>query len=429
MVWLEVILIALLIGANGIFAMSEMAVVSSRKARLQQLANEGDAKARAALELAQSPDRFLSTVQVGITLVGVLAGAFGGATFAEQIEAWLAEIPALAPYAKAIGLGAVVVPIAYLQLVFGELIPKRLALNGPERIASAIAGPMGALSKLASPFVHVLSASTGAVFKLLGIRQPEEAPVTEEEIKVLLEQGAVAGVFDAAEHDMIERIFRLGDRRISDLMTPRPDVLWLDLDTPEEELRRQMVESHFSRFPVCRGSLDNVAGVIKAKDYLAGKLTDPAVSIESFLKQPLFVPENASALRTLESFKKSHFHMALVIDEYGSVEGVVTTNDVLEAVAGELASSSPDQDEPWLVQREDGSWLIDGAMPIDDLRKQFSLAPLPGEERGDFRTLAGFILANFGHIPHAGESFEWEGMRFEVIDMDGKRIDKVLFRQ
>ncbi|NJL29242.1 MAG: HlyC/CorC family transporter, partial [Thermoanaerobaculia bacterium] len=350
MAWLEVVLVALLIVANGVFAMSEMAVVSSRKARLQQRANEGDVKARSALELAQSPDRFLSTVQIGITLVGILAGAFGGARIADNLAARFAAVPALEPYAGAMGLGVVVLVITYLQLVFGELIPKRLALGSPERIAAAIAGPMRSLSKLAAPFVHLLSASTTGVFKLLGIRQPEEAPVSEEEIKVLLEQGKAAGVFEPTEHAMIERVFRLGDRRVSDLMTPRPDVVWLDLDEPETELRRLVTESHLSRFPVCRGSLDEVVGVVKAKEYLAGKLADPAAPIETFLKRPLFVPETASALRTLETFRKSHFHLAVVVDEYGSVEGVVTTNDVLEAVAGELAAQ-PSTDEPWLVAR------------------------------------------------------------------------------
>lgn len=421
----ESLLIILLVVANGVFAMSEMAVVSSRKARLRQLANAGDVRARAALELTNNPDRFLSTVQIGITLVGVLAGAFGGATIAEQIGFRLSDVPALAPYGEAIGVGIVVLAITYLSLIFGELVPKRLALNNPERIASFVARPMNVLSMLASPFVGLLSFSTGAVFKLLRVRPSTEQPVTEEEIRFLLEQGTQAGVFEETEQDMVESVFRLGDRRVSALMTPRLDIVWLDVDAPDEVIRRKITESHFSRFPVCRGSIDNVIGIIKAKEYLAGKLLNPAAPLKDFVKQPLFVPDTSPALKVLELFKRSNVHMALIIDEYGSLEGLITTNDILEAIVGDVLLASK-QSEPYAVQREDGSWLLDGALPIDEFKEMFSIGKLAGEERGIFQTLAGFVFMHLGRVPSAAESFEWHGLRFEIVDMDGKRIDKVM---
>ena len=421
----EILLIVLLIFANGVFAMSEMAVVSSRKARLQQLANAGDARARAALELAVAPDRFLSTVQIGITLVGILAGAFGGATIAEQIAVRVSAIPVLAPYGDAIGLGVVVLFITYFSLIFGELVPKRLALNSPERIASFVAKPMNLLSKFASPFVRLLSFSSNVVFKTVGIKPSNEPPVTEEEIKVLIEQGTQIGIFEEAEKDLVKSVFRLGDRRVSALMTPRPDIVWIDINATPEEIRRKMAESHYSRFPVCEGKVDNVIGVVKAKEYLAGDLTNDSEFLKSVIKQPLFVPETTRALQALELFKRSHTHIALIVDEYGAVEGLVTTNDVLEAIVGEIALPAS-QIEPYAVMREDGSWLLDGALPIDDFKEIFSLAKLPAEERSGYQTLAGFILERMGRIPAETDHFEWNGLRFEIVDMDGNRIDKVM---
>jgi putative hemolysin len=421
----ESLFIILLVFANGLFAMSEMAVVSSRKTRLQQLAGTGNSRARDALVLANNPDRFLSTVQIGITLVGVLAGAFGGATIAEQIGFRLSDVPALAQYGEAIGVGIVVLAITYLSLIFGELVPKRLALNNPERIASLIARPMGVLSVLASPFVRLLSFSTGAVIKLLRIRSSTEPPVTEEEIRFLIEQGTQAGVFEESEQDMVESVFRLGDRRVSALMTPRLDVVWLDVDAPDEVIRRMITESYFSRFPVCRGGIDDAIGIVKAKDYLAGKLLNPDAPLKDFVRQPLFAPETIPALKVLELFKRSNMHMALIVDEYGSLEGLVTTNDVLEAIVGDVLLASK-QSEPYAIQREDGSWLLDGALPIDEFKEMFSIEKVDGHQRGVFQTLAGFIFMYFGRVPIAAESFEWKGLRFEIVDMDGNRIDKVM---
>jgi putative hemolysin len=421
----EALLIVLLVAANGVFAMSEMAVVSSRRARLQRLARGSHAGARAALDLADNPDRFLSTVQIGITMVGILAGAFGGATIAGQIASALKGVPALAPYGEAVGIVVVVLVITYLSLIFGELVPKRLALNRPERIAAAVARPMGLLSALASPFVRLLSASTAAVFKLLRVKPSTDPPVTEEEIRTLIEQGTRAGVFEEAEQDLVESVFRLGDRRVSALMTPRLDIVWLDVDAPEEVVRRKVTDSHFSRFPVCRGGLDDVVGFVKAKEYLAGKLLNPSAPLSDFINRPLFVPESCPALRVLELFKSAHTHMALVVDEYGSLEGLFTTNDVLEAIVGDVLTASV-QSEPYAVRREDGSWLLDGALPVDEFKELFSVERLSGEERGVFRTLAGFIFTHLGRVPSAADSFEWNGLRFEIVDMDGKRIDKVL---
>ncbi len=421
----EILFIVLLVIANGIFAMSEMAVVASRKVRLQQLANVGSTKARAALELANSPDRFLSTVQIGITLVGILAGAFGGATIAEQLAARISLVSTLAPYSEAIGLGIVVVGITYLSLIFGELVPKRLALHSPERIASFVARPMNALSVIATPFVRLLSFSSETVFKFLRIKPSNEPPVTEEEIKVLIEQGTKAGVFEEAEQDLVESVFRLGDRRVSALMTPRFDVEWLDINASPTEIRRKITESQYSRFPVCDGSVDNVVGVVKARDYLASNVSDEVASLKSCLKQPLFVPESRTALQTLELFKRSHTHIALIIDEYGALEGLVTTNDILEAIVGDVALAA-NQAETYAVQREDGSWLLDGALPIDEFKEIFSVTKLAGEEKRVYQTLAGFILMYLGRVPSVADHFEWNGLRFEIMDMDGNRVDKVL---
>ena len=422
---LEISLIILLVIANGIFSMSEMAVVSSRKTRLQQLANAGDERARAALELANAPDRFLSTVQIGITLVGILAGAFGGATIADQISSRISDFPVLAPYSKAIALGVVVLSITYLSLIFGELIPKRIALNAPEKIASFIAQPMNLLSKAAAPVVRLLSFSSGIVFRVLGIKPSSEPPVTEEEIKILIEQGTQIGVFEEAEQDLVENVFRLGDKRLSAFMTPRPDIVWIDINAKPEEIRRKMAISHFSRFPVCDGKVDNVIGVVKAKEYLAKSLTDETVSLQSVIRQPLFVPETTKTLPALEFFKRSRTHIAFIVDEYGAFEGLVTTNDILEEIVGEIALPA-NQIEPYAVQREDGSWLLDGAIPIDEFKEIFSIQKLDGEEKGIYQTLAGFILMYLGRVPAAADYFEWKDLRFEIMDMDGRRVDKVL---
>lgn len=421
----EILFIVLLLIANGVFAMSELAVVASRKTRLQRMAASGDPRANAALELAQQPERFLSTIQIGITLVGILAGAFGGATIAEQLGAKISTLPSLAPYGEAIGLISVVLSITYLSLVIGELVPKRLALNNPERVALVVAGPMRVLARLASPVVSILSVSTSVVLTFLRMRTPTEPPVTEDEIKLLIQQGTQAGVFEEVEQEIIESVFRLTDRSVEALMTPRIGIVWLDINDPPEKLHRKVAGSSYSRFPVCRGTLDNLLGIVKAKDMLSRCVSGASLDLQADLKQPLFVPESTPAIRALEMFKAARTHLALVIDEYGAVEGLVTTNDILEAIVGDIAPVESEAGKD-AVQREDGSWLMEGAMPVDEFREIFSVGRLPGEERGVYHTLAGFILFHLGRVPSEADHFEWQGLRFEIIDMDGKRIDKVL---
>lgn len=421
----EILVILLLMIVNGVFAMSELAIVSARKARLQQFANKGDAKARVALELANSPNQFLSTVQVGISLIGILTGAFGGATIADKVAQALKMVPLLAPYSQGLALGLVVVTITYLSLILGELVPKRLAMHNPEGIATAIAMPMRMLAAIVYPIVHLLSASTELVLRLLRIGPSTEPEVTEEEIKVLIQQGTEAGTFEEAEQDMVERVFRLGDRRASALMTPRPDIVWLDLDDPQEENQKQIIASVHSRFPVCQGGLDNVLGVVHVNDLLSKVLAGQAIDLIGSVRQPLFVPESTRALKVLELFKQSGTHLALVVDEYGVIQGIVTLNDILEAIIGDIPSIDPEED-PQAVQREDGSWLLDGMLSIDEFKELFEVEEIPGEEKGNYHTLGGLVIMHLGRIPTAADHFEWSGLRFEVMDMDGNRVDKVL---
>ncbi|MBN4004673.1 hemolysin family protein [Nostoc sp. LPT] len=421
----EILIILVLIIANGVFSMSEMAIVSARKVRLQQLANQGDAKAMAALKLAESPNHFLSTVQVGISLIGILTGAFGGATIANRLAVYVRLVPLLAPYSEPISFGVVVLIITYLSLIVGELVPKRLALNNPERIASTVAIPMRALSAIASPMVYLLSASTDLILRVLGITASTEPQVTEEEIKILIEQGTEAGTFEEAEQDMVERVFRLGDRPVSYLMTPRPDIVWLDLDDSAEENRQKMVDSAYSRYPVCQGGLDNVLGVIPVTDLLARSFRGEPLDLTIGLRQPVFVPESTRGLKVLELFKQTITHMALVVDEYGVIQGLVTLNDIMSEIVGDVPSTDG-QDQPQAVQREDGSWLLDGMLPVEEFLELFGMEAWESEERGSYQTLGGFVITHLGRIPAAADHFEWQSMRIEVMDMDGNRVDKVL---
>lgn len=425
---LDILIIVLLILANGALAMSEIAIVSARKERLQQWAEEGNAKAGAALQLANSPNLFLATVQVGITLVGVLSGVFGGYKIANELALWLARFPTLAPYSQALALGSVVCAISFLSLVIGELAPKRLALNNPERIAAFVAPGMRLLSAVTSPAVRLLSASTDLILRLAGIRPSAQPPITEEEIKLLIGQGTVAGVFEEAEQEMVERVFRLGDRHVGVLMTPRQRIVWLDINAPPEENRRIMAESIHSWFPVGRGRLTHLLGIVHVRDLLKGSLAGQPLNLRGALRQPLFVIETMHVLKVLERFKEYGLHMAMVIDEYGTIEGLVTLTDILEAVVGAMPSVD-EQQEARVVQREDGSWLIDGLLPVDELKEMFHLKTLPEEQRGYFQTLGGFVMSYLRRIPVAGDHFECSGLRFEVVDMDGHRVDKVLVTQ
>jgi len=421
----EILIILVLIVANGIFSMSEMAIVSARKVRLQQLANQGDPKAKAALKLAESPNNFLSTVQIGISLIGILTGAFGGATIASRLAVYMRLVPFLTPYSEPVSFGIVVLIITYLSLIIGELVPKRLALNSPERIAAIVAIPMRALATLASPAVHLLSASTDMVLRIMGITPSLEPQVTEEEIKILIEQGTEAGTFEEAEQDMVERVFRLGDRPVSSFMTPRPDIVWLDLEDTTEENRQKMSENGYSRYPVCQGGLDNVLGIIPVTDLLARSLRGDSLDLTVGLRQPVFVPESTRGLKVLELFKQTITHMALVVDEYGVIQGLVTLNDIMSEIVGDVPSADGEED-PQAVQREDGSWLLDGMLAVEEFFELFGLEEWDFEERGSYQTLGGFVITHLGRIPAAADHFEWQGMRIEVMDMDGNRVDKVL---
>ncbi|RPJ44736.1 MAG: HlyC/CorC family transporter [Chloroflexi bacterium] len=418
------IILALTI-ANGIFSMAELSIVSSRKVRLQQRAEDGDKKARTALELAESPNRFLSTVQVGITLIGTLAGALGGAGVADDVEYLLMQVPLLRPYAAGLALALVVLLVAYLSLVLGELVPKRLALADPEGIAGNIAGPMKWLSVVVRPVIWLLSVSTEAVLRLLRVRNTESAPVTPEEITGLMEQGEVVGVFEEAETDIVESIFRLGDLRAGALMTPRTEIDWLDLDEPFAENLRRIMDSPHTHFPVAQGSLDNVQGILRGKDILARITDGKVVVLQDQIQPALFIPESMPAFEVVELLKGASGNLALVIDEYGGLLGIVTLFDVMEAIVGGI-SERGEPVVPEAIQREDGSWLVEGMMRIDEFKKLFDIDELPEEEHAGYQTVGGFIMTMIGAVPQAGQHFNCCGWRYEVLDMDGMRVDKVL---
>jgi putative hemolysin len=418
----ETVILLLLIVANGVFAMAEMAIVSARKARLQQLADEGDSGAGTALQLAEEPEDLLSTVQIGITLIGVMAGAFGGATIARELAGALGDIPFLAPYAEAIGVAIVVLLITYLSLVIGELAPKRLALYNAERIASRIASPMDTLSRIASPLARFLSLSAETVLRVLGIHPASEPPVTEEEIKILIEEGTEFGVFEPFEEELVDHVFRLADRKVSAMITPRTEIVWIDVDDSTEEIQRKVIASGHSRFPVAQGSLDHVFGAVLVQDLLCQSLSGQAIDLKTLLKRVPFVPENTPALEVLNRFKDTHSEMAFVLDEYGGLQGLVTTADILLAIVGEISGLGEAEEERSL-QRADGSWLMDGLLPLDELQELFDLEDLPA---AGTETLGGLVMALLGRVPSAGDHCEWGGLRFEVMDMDRHRVDKVL---
>ncbi len=427
-VYTEILIIFFLLLANGVFAMAEIAVVSSRKARLKKLADEGSEKARAALALALEPTRFLSTVQIGITLVGILAGAFGGATLSGKLAIVIAGIPELAPYATAIAIFVVVGAITYFSLIIGELVPKRVALSNPEGRAMLIAKPMTGLSRLASPFVWFLTLSTNVVLKVFGLGREVDPPPSEEEVTHMIEQGMTAGVFHKGERAMVEGVLRLDEKTVSEIMTRRSGIVWLNIADSDEVNWRKIVTSGHSHFPVYEGSHDHVLGMITVKSLWANVAIGLPNNLRNHLTAPLVVPQTVHVVQLLESFKKTGKHLSLVMDEYGSVQGLVTLIDVMEAIVGDLPEPG-DRRLPDAVQRDDGSWLVDASMPVGELRSRFALPPLPGEEDGDYLTLGGFMLVRLGHIPREGEHIDCYGWRFEVMDMDRHRVDKVLLAQ
>ncbi len=419
-VW-QLLVIAFLILLNGFFAMSELAVVSSRRARLEQMADEKVRGARAALKLLEDPTRFLSAVQAGITLIGVFAGAYSGATLADPLSQ---RLTGLGSYAYPVALAIVVVGITYLSLVVGELVPKRIAFNNPERVAAAIAPVMARLAIAGAPLVFFLRVSTDGLMRLMRMAEPPERQVTEEEVKRLIAEGARTGVFNVAERDMIDGVLRLADRSVRSIMTPRVEVVWIDLDDPTETIRREIAESGHSRYPAGRKGLDELAGIVHTKFLLDQIARTGRFDVAASLRQPLIVHEATPVLRLLEMFRQSPVHVAVVVDEYGALEGIVTPTDILTAIAGELPEDMTDLEEAAAVRRDDGSWLMDGMLGIHEVERLLERKDMRGDE--DFETLAGFVLARLARIPQTGDHFDWDGLRFEIVDMDGRRIDRVL---
>ena len=425
-IYLEILIILILVVLNGVFALSEIAIITSRKIKLQKMSLAGNKNADIAIELLESPNQFLSTIQIGITLIGILAGAFGGATIAQVISMKLEGIALLQPYSEILGFLTVVLIITYLSLVVGELVPKRIALNNPERIAVKIAKPMNYLSRITSPLVALLSLSMELVLKILQIKEPNDKTASEEEIKLLIEEGTQSGEFEKAEEDIIKRVFMLDDRRASSLMTPKTGITWLDVGESAENIKSKMIGSKRAMFPVGENSLDNFLGVIQLKDLFEVEIKD-GNTLKEYLNSPIIVPESSDVLDLLQLFKESkdNVHMAIVVDEYGSIEGLITLNDILEAIVGEIPAMD-EPDEPRAIQRHDGSWLVDGAISIDEFKQILEIKALPDEEKDFYQTLGGFILNYLGKIPKTGESFQYGRITFEVVDMDGHHIDKVM---
>ncbi|MFM2052428.1 MAG: hypothetical protein RL456_465 [Pseudomonadota bacterium] len=422
---MDLALLFVLILINGVFAMSEMSLAASRKARLQVMAEAGDAGARAALALHDSPTRFLSTVQIGITSIGVLNGIVGEAAFSGPVSQWLvAHAPVSEQVAEVLGTGVVVVLITYVTIIFGELVPKRVGQMYPETVARLVAQPMGWLSMAASPFVKLLAGTTQAILKLMGVRDTGSRGVTEEEIAASLEEGLDAGVIEAHEHQMVRNVFRLDDRQIGSMMIPRGDIAWLDVAATREEILAVLTEHGHSRYPVCRGGLDDVLGVVTAHQLLMQLAGRREFVLTESMQPAMFVPETLSGMELLEHFRGSPVQMVFVVDEYGVVQGVITLRDVLEAITGEFTPQLAE--DAWAVQREDGSWLVDGLIPVPELKDRLGLKILPDEDRGRYNTLAGMVMLLLGRLPQTADAVEWEGWRFEVVDLDGKRVDKVL---
>jgi len=424
---LDILVILLLIAANGVFSGAEIAIISARRHRLEQLSEQGQRSALVALRLADSPNQFLSTVQIGITLIGILSGAVGGATVAQRLSGWLEQVPLLNAYSDALSFGLVVAVLTYLSVVVGELVPKRLALANPERLACATAPTMRWLSRISGPLVELLSHSTEALLRFLGVSTTQHQNITEDEIKALFRQGTDSGVFEEVEHDMVQRVLRLGDRTIKSLMTPRTDICWLDSDETLDESLAEILQSNHSSFPVAKGNLDDCIGIVRVRNILVAKCSGEAVELEHLLQPPLFVAESMRALSVLEHFKQSRIHIALVTDEFGGVSGLVTLNDLMEGIVGDLPSIE-DEAGPLAIARDDGSWLVDGGMDLDAFMELISQDIFGSDKDLRYHTLAGFVMHVLERIPTEADHFEWKGYRFEVVDMDGKRVDKVLVK-
>ncbi len=422
---LEIAIIFLLLIANGVFAMAEIAVVSSKKGRLRRLADQGNGRARVALELAEAPNRFLSTVQIGITLVGIFAGAFGGATLAAKLTGPIAQIAFLAPYADKIAFGLVVAVITYFSLVIGELVPKRFGLSNPEGIAMLVARPMNWLSKFAGPVVSFLSVSTEALLRVLGFKPEKEAAVSEEEVRVMMQEGVRAGAFNKVESQIVHSALELDQLPVREIMTPRPKVIWLNQDDPHDQVWHKIVVSNHSHFPVYQGNRDHTVGTVSVKAIYANLAAGVSVKLKDLMVAPLIVPESQTVLQLVETFKQTGKHIALAADEFGGIVGLVTLNDVMEAVVGEFPSQG-ERAKPEAKKREDGSWLIDAMIDLEAVERALPGFKFGGAASSEYQTLAGFVVKSLGHVPKEGETFEAQGYLFEVLDMDRHRVDKVL---
>ncbi|SFD47587.1 hemolysin family protein [Paracidovorax konjaci] len=422
---MEIALLFALILLNGLFAMSELALVSARKTRLQKLIDEGDSGAIAAMKLGEDPTRFLSTIQIGITSIGVLNGIVGEAALAEPFAVWLLSVGMPEKYAGYTATGLVVVLITYFSIVVGELVPKRLGQSYPETLARLVARPINWLALATKPFVRLLSVSTQALLRLLGVKENTASAVTEAEIHAVLAEGTSAGVIESHEHQMVRNVFRLDDRQIGSLMVPRADVVVLDIEDSFEDNVRRIETSDHGRFPVVRGGMENVLGVLNARQWLSRSLREDVRDLATQpLQTALYVPETITGMELLDNFRQSDLQMAFVIDEYGEVQGIVTLRDLVEAITGEFHARDPATS--WAVQREDGSWLLDGHIPVPELKDRLDLDAVPEEDRGRYHTLSGMVMLLTGKLPKVTDTVQWEGWQFEVVDMDGKTIDKVL---
>jgi putative hemolysin len=423
---MDVLILTGLFILNGLFAMSEIAILSARKIRLQQSVEKGLAGAKAALNLANEPSHFLSTIQVGITLIGIMSGALGEAALTGKLELYLQQFPEISHYSEGLALSVVVIGITYFSLIIGELVPKRLALLKPERIAMVMARPMLGLSIVAYPLVKLLSWSTDLVLLLLRAKKSEEPMITEKEIRMMIDQGTEAGVFHKGEKEMVSNVMRLDALKVGAIMTPRMDMYYLDVANPKAENLKRLIESPHSIIPVCRNGLDNVLGVIEAKDLLRRALSGEELRLAAAVRPVNYIPKSLSPVQLLEEFKRSKIALALVVDEYGEIAGLATLKDVMEAIVGDIPSDETEDDEPEAIQREDGSWLLDGTLTIEKFKQLFVVEELPDEASGDFHTIGGFVMLQLGHVPRAADHFQWGKLNFEVVDMDRNRVDKIL---
>ncbi len=420
---MEILIILILVIINGIFSMSEIALISSRKTKLEIASKNGDRRASAALELANSPNRFLSTVQIGITLISILTGIFSGDKITTDIQTFLTNLGLDLKYADNIAVGLVVLIIGFVQLVLGELVPKRIGMSNPEAIAKFMVAPMNVVSKVTSPFIWLLTKCSDLIIKILGI-EISDSSVTEEEIKSMIQEGTTGGAIDEIEQEIVQNVFHLGDRKITSLMTNRSDVTFLDIEDSVQENKEKIIESKHSVYPICKGDIDNIIGLLYIKDLLGKDLNVELETLEKFGKEPLFIPENNQAYQALEKFREERIHMGIILDEYGSVMGIITLNDILDALVGDI--SVDDEFGYDIHEREDGSFLVDASLPFDDFLNHFDIVINNRKEYTGFDTLGGFALHILQEIPDTGDTFEWEAYKFEIIDMDKNRIDKIL---